>query len=335
MLVIVAPGQGSQAPGFLAPWLELPGLRERLARLSDVAQTDLVAHGTTSDAATIKDTAVAQPLIVGSGLVCLSALLEGSDGSDVVGATAGHSVGEVTAAAVAGVLAEVDAMAFVRERGRGMAEASAAVATGMSAVVGGDPEEVPTTLESMGLTAANLNGAGQVVAAGTLDQLARLTEAPPARARVIPLQVAGAFHTPHMEPAVERLTRFARDLATRNPSVTLVSNADGGVVGSGEEVLRRLVRQVSNPVRWDLTMDTFASMGVSALIEIPPAGTLVGLAKRGLRGVETLALKTPDDLDQARRMIRDHGGPQDAAATDGPAHPAQPPLRQHPQEDTP
>lgn len=343
MLVIVAPGQGSQTPGFLSPWLELPGLADRLGRLSEVAGTDLVAHGTTSDAETIKDTAVAQPLIVGTGLVCLSALVRGTGTEagdtpvlDLVGATAGHSVGEITAAAVAGVLTEGDAMAFVRERGRGMAEASAAAATGMSAVVGGDPAEVLSTLESLGLTPANINGAGQVVAAGTLDQLSALAEAPPSRARVIPLQVAGAFHTRHMQPAVERLSSHVRQLTPRDPSLPLVSNADGGVVDDGQEVLRRLVQQVSSPVRWDLTMETFASMGVTGLIELPPAGTLVGLARRGLRGVETLALRTPEDLDDALRMVRDHGRRRDTLGTDGSSRPAtQPPRLQHPQEDTP
>ena len=340
MLVIVAPGQGSQAPGFLSPWLELPGLVDRLGRLSEVAGTDLVAHGTVSDAETIKDTAVAQPLIVGSGLVCLSALgtaatTEGAPLLDLVGATAGHSVGEITAAAIAGVLTDDEATAFVRERGLGMAEASAAAATGMSAVVGGEPAEVLSTLESLGLTAANNNGAGQVVAAGTLDQLSALSDAPPARARVIPLQVAGAFHTRHMQPAVERLSRHARELAPMDPSLPLLSNADGRVVDDGQEVLRRLVQQVSSPVRWDLTMETFVSMGVTGLIELPPAGTLVGLAKRGLRGVETLALRTPDDLDEARRMVRDHGRPRDAVATDGSAHPPTQSPRLHPQEDTP
>lgn len=306
MLVIVAPGQGSQTPGFLAPWLELPGVRDRMEWLSAVAGIDLVAHGTTSDADTIKDTAVAQPLLVAAGLVTLPALgVDALRGS--VGAVSGHSVGEITAAAATGVLSPEQAMVFVRERGRLMAEASAVTPTGMSAVVGGDAEEVRVALERHGLTPANMNVAGQVVAAGTLDQLAALAAEPPARARVIPLQVAGAFHTAHMQPAVDRLAAYARVIETRDPALPLVSNADGGVVDHGAEVLRRLVSQVSSPVRWDLTMQTFADRGVSALIELPPAGTLVGLAKRGLKGIETLALKTPDDLDTARRMIEEHG----------------------------
>ena len=308
MLVIVCPGQGSQTPGFLAPWLELPIFRERLESLSDVAGLDLVAHGTTSDAETIKDTAVAQPLIVAAGLAAVPTLFPQDDLGASVGASAGHSVGEITAASLAGVLTDADAMAFVRQRGRGMAAASAVAPTGMSAVLGGDPAEVGQTLERHGLTAANANGAGQVVAAGTAEQLAALSADPPAKARVIPLQVAGAFHTVHMAPAVEALGEQARGFTTSAPSVPLVSNTDGAVLRDGAEVLARLVSQVRNPVRWDLCMKTFADLGVTGLIELPPAGTLVGLAKRGLPGVETLALKTPDDLEAAQRMVREHGG---------------------------
>jgi [acyl-carrier-protein] S-malonyltransferase len=308
VLAIVCPGQGSQTPGFLTPWLEIPAVRARLEALSEVAGLDLVAHGTTSDAETIKDTAVAQPLIVAAGLASVPALFPDTDPTSLVDVTAGHSVGEITAAAFAGVLADADAMAFVRERGRGMAAASAVTPTGMSAVLGGDPDEVAATLERHGLTAANANGAGQVVAAGTLEQLAALTADPPARARVIPLQVAGAFHTTHMAPAVEALGRQAEGFTTSAPTFAVVSNADGAVVRDGAEVLSRLVNQVSNPVRWDLCMETLADLGVTGLIELPPAGTLVGLAKRGLKGVETLALKTPDDLEAAQRMLHEHGG---------------------------
>ncbi|HLS44338.1 MAG TPA: ACP S-malonyltransferase [Ornithinicoccus sp.] len=309
VLVIVAPGQGSQTPGFLDPWLELDGLRERLEWLSAVASLDLVAHGTTSDADTIRDTAVAQPLLVAAGLVSLPTIVTEGRDKDHVGAWAGHSVGEITAAAAAGVLSDEQAMVFVRERGRLMAEAAAATPTGMSAVLGGDPDEVTSVLAQHGLTPANMNGAGQVVAAGTLEQLAALQEAPPTRARVIPLQVAGAFHTHHMASAVEQLGRYATAITTRDVRGTLLSNADGQAVTDGQDVLRRLVNQVSNPVRWDRCMETFAAMGVTGLIELPPAGTLTGLAKRALRGVELLALKTPDDLEAARRMIREHGSP--------------------------
>lgn len=316
MLVIACPGQGSQTPGFLAPWLELPGFRDRMQWLSVVAGLDLVRHGTESDADTIRDTAVAQPLIVGAGLISLLALFaHPADGFRQVAAGSGHSVGEITAAAAAGVMTAEQAMVFVRERGKAMAAASAVTPTGMSAVVGGDPAEVTAVIESHGLTAANTNGAGQVVAAGTMEQLAALGADPPARARVVPLQVAGAFHTQHMAPAVEVLRGYARAISTHDARGRLVSNADGSIVHSGREVLRRLVAQVSNPVRWDLCMETFRDLGITGLIEIPPAGTLAGLAKRGLPGVEVLALKTPADLPAAHEMIRQHGASTMAAQT--------------------
>ena len=311
MLVIVCPGQGSQSPGFLAPWLELPGAAERLSRLSAVAEVDLVAHGTTSDADTIRDTAVAQPLIVAAGLLTLAELLGTPDLTPVdgatVGAVGGHSVGELTAAAATGVLQPEQAMALVRRRGVAMAAASAVTPTGMSAVVGGDPDEVAAVLDKHGLTAANANGAGQVVAAGTLEQLGALRDEPPARARVIPLQVAGAFHTHHMASAVDVLARHAQTITPGTPTTRLVSNADGAVVTDGRDALDRIVNQVSNPVRWDLCQQTFAELGVTGLVELAPAGALTGLAKRTLPGVQTVALKTPDDLDAARAVVSEHG----------------------------
>lgn len=275
---------------------------------------DLAAHGTTSDEETIKDTAVAQPLIVAAGLLSLLALFEHpADGFRVVGAGAGHSVGEITAATAAGVISAEQAMVLVRERGRSMAQAATITPTGMSAVLGGDPQEVLASIEKHGLTAANVNGAGQVVAAGTLEQLAAFAEDPPAKARVMPLKVAGAFHTEHMQPAVADLARLSRAVSTHDARVPIVSNVDGSVVHSGPEVLRRIVSQVSNPVRWDLCMETLKDIGVTGIIEIPPAGALTGLAKRGLKGVEVLALKTPDDLDAARRMVREHGSSRQAS----------------------
>ena len=314
MIAIVCPGQGSQTPGFLAPWLELPAFRARLESLSDVAGLDLVAHGTTSDAETIKDTAVAQPLIVAAGLAAAAVVLPGGP-SGAVGVTAGHSVGEITASAFAGVLSDHDAMVFVRERGAGMAAASALTPTGMSAVLGGDPAEVAEVLARRGLTAANANGAGQTVAAGTLEQLAALAADPPTKARVIPLQVAGAFHTTHMSPAVEALQQLSADFDVSDPGITLLSNADGQPVTGGADALARLVEQVSSPVRWDLCMQSMVDLGVTALVELAPAGTLVGLAKRAMPGVATLAVKTPDDLEAAQQLVRDHGGdPADAGS---------------------
>ena len=307
MLAVLCPGQGSQTPGFLTPWLELPGVRARLGWLSAVAGplsgADLLTHGTTSDAETIRDTAVAQPLIVASGLAVLAELLEGVDEA-ALGAVAGHSVGEVTAAAAAGVLTAEQAVVLVRERGAAMAAAAARTATGMAAVVGGAPDDVEAAIARAGAVAANRNGAGQVVAAGTTDQLAALAADPPARARVIPLQVAGAFHTEHMAPAVQVLAELAPGITTAAPRVALLSNADGEVVTDGDEALRRIVAQVANPVRWDLCQQTLAARGVTGIVELAPAGTLTGLAKRALPGVEAVAVRTPDDLDAARDLVR-------------------------------
>ncbi|GAA4049501.1 ACP S-malonyltransferase [Streptomyces shaanxiensis] len=308
MLVLVAPGQGAQTPGFLTPWLELPGVRGALEAWSDAVQLDLVRYGTEGDAEEIRDTAVAQPLLVAAGLASASTLFD--DPAELprkLGAIAGHSVGELTAAALAGVLSDEETVRLVRARGLAMAEAAAITETGMSALLGGDPEVSVAHLEKLGLTPANINGAGQIVAAGTMEQLAALNEDKPEGVRkVVPLKVAGAFHTHHMGPAVEKLAEAAKELVPGDPKLTYVSNKDGRAVATGAEVLERLVGQVANPVRWDLCMETFKELGVTALIEVCPGGTLTGLAKRALPGVKTLALKTPDDLDAARELIAEH-----------------------------
>ncbi|MCZ4098239.1 ACP S-malonyltransferase [Streptomyces sp. SID13666] len=323
MLVLVAPGQGAQTPGFLTPWLDLPGVADRLHWWSAVAGLDLVHYGTKADADEIRDTAVAQPLLVAAGLVsALSLFPHPADGRRAVGAVAGHSVGEITAAAGAGVITAESAMALVRQRGLAMAKAAAVTTTGMSAVLGGDPEEVLAHLEKLGLTPANINGGGQIVAAGTAEQLAALAEDKPEKARVIALKVAGAFHTHHMAPAVSALEALVPGVTVHDPGIRYVSNADGQVVGSGDEIVRRLVQQVSNPVRWDLCMETFKELGVTAIIEMAPAGTLVGLAKRALPGVKTLALKTPDDIDAARAIVAEHGDPDAGGASLPLIHPA-------------
>ena len=302
MLVLVAPGQGAQTPGFLTPWLELPGAADRVAAWSDAIGLDLAHYGTKADAEEIRDTAVAQPLLVAAGILSAAAL-----GAVAPDAVAGHSVGEITAAAFAGILDDTAALTLVRKRGLAMAEAAAITETGMSALLGGDPEVSVAHLERLGLTPANVNGAGQIVAAGTLEQLAVLNEDKPEGVRkVVPLKVAGAFHTHHMAPAVDALAKAAAELAPADPKFTYVSNKDGQTVATGAEVLQRLVGQVANPVRWDLCMETFKELGATAIIEVCPGGTLVGLAKRALPGVKTLALKTPDDLDAARELITEH-----------------------------
>ncbi len=302
MLVLVAPGQGSQTPGFLTEWLELPGAADRVAAWSDAIGLDLAHHGTKADADEIRDTAVAQPLLVAAGLLSASAL-----GDIAPGAVAGHSVGEITAAALSGVLDDAAALSLVRKRGLAMADAAAITETGMAALLGGDPEVTVPHLEKLGLTPANINGGGQIVAAGTMEQIATLeADKPEGVRRVVPLKVAGAFHTHHMGPAVETLAEAAKALAPADPKVAYVSNKDGRAVASGAEVLERLVGQVANPVRWDLCMETFKELGVTALLELCPGGTLTGLAKRALPGVKTLALKTPADLDAARELVAEH-----------------------------
>jgi [acyl-carrier-protein] S-malonyltransferase len=306
MFALLAPGQGAQKPGFLTPWLELPTVANRLRWWSAVTELDLIQLGTTADAETIRDTAVAQPLLVAAGLAVAAELLDGPVRGAV---TAGHSVGEFVAAAIAGSLAPEAALVLVRERGRAMAAASALAPTGMSAVLGGDPAEVAAALAALDLCAANQNGAGQVVAAGPLDALARLAEDPPARARVRPLSVAGAFHTSYMAPARDALAALAPGIPARDPRMTMVSNADGSVVSSGPQLVERLVAQVAAPVRWDLCMQTLGDLGVNAVIELPPAGTLTGLVKRALPSVETLALNSPVDLPAARSLIATHPAP--------------------------
>jgi len=301
VIITVFPGQGSQTPGFLAPWLELDGVRDRLESYGEHADVDLVAAGTEWDADRIRDTSVAQPLIVASSLVSYAALLDAAAAQP--GGVAGHSVGEVAALVAAGVLADADGMALVGLRGRAMADAAALEPTGMSAILGGDRDAVLALLAELDLTPANHNGAGQIVAAGALDALAELAAHPVAGSRVIPLQVAGAFHTSYMAPAVDALRAAAADVAASAPSLALWTNRDGALVTDGREALDLLVAQVSSPVRWDLCMESFADAGVTGIIELAPAGTLTGLAKRALRGVPTVAVKTPDDLAAAAALL--------------------------------
>ena len=307
MLVLVAPGQGAQTPGFLTPWLDVPGVADRLTWWSAVADLDLVHYGTEADADTIRDTAIAQPLLVASGIAAALALFpHPAEAFRQVGAVAGHSVGELTAAAGSGAITPESAMALVRERGRAMAAAAAVTRTSMTAVLGGDPDEVLAKLAEHGLTPANNNGPGQIVAAGTLEQLEALKADPPAKTRLTALSVAGAFHTGHMAPAVARMGELAAGVTVHDPRVRYISNRDGRIVHSGREIVDRIVAQIANPVRWDLCMETMRELGVTGILEVPPAGTLTGIAKRQLKGVETFALKTPDQLDDAREFVGRH-----------------------------
>jgi [acyl-carrier-protein] S-malonyltransferase len=300
VLIFTAPGQGAQAPGFLTPWLDVPGFADRLGGWSDLAGRDLIRLGTEGTAEEITDTAVAQPLLVASALA-VAELLGPPD------AAAGHSVGELAAGAIAGVYTAEDAITLTRVRGEAMAAACDAEPTGMSAVLGGDEEEVLAAIADAGLTPANVNTAGQVVAGGTLEQLAKFAENPPARARVRPLRVAGAFHTRHMAPAIDALAEAGADIDARHPVIALLSNRDGKVVTEGDDWMARVVTQIANPVRWDQCQATMSALGVTALIELLPGGTLAGIAKRALPGLELLAIKTPGQLEAARALLGAHG----------------------------
>lgn len=302
MLALLTPGQGSQKPGFLTPWLALPGAEPRLRWWSALAGVDLVHLGTTADADEIKDTAKTQPLLTAAALLAAEHLPLYD-----VQVVAGHSVGELGAAAIAGALSAESAVTLAAVRGREMAAACALEPTSMAAVLGGDEAAVIEAIEAHGLYPANRNGAGQIVAAGAVERLEKFIADPPAKARVVKLAVAGAFHTPYMAPAEKALAAIAAGVTPNDPTKILLSNLDGAAVGHGRELLQRLVRQVTAPVRWDLCMRTLADIGVTAVIELPPAGTLAGLAKRALPGVEILSLNTPDDLERARDLIARHG----------------------------
>lgn len=301
MLAIIAPGQGSQTPGMFNSWVTNPIFHELLSRWSMRIDLDLIRLGTTADAEEIKDTANAQPLIVAASLLGAHAL-----GIKNFSFTSGHSVGELAAAAISGAISDEDALRLVRARGLEMAKAAALSPAGMSAVLGGDREIVLNKLKELALVAANDNGGGQIVAAGDLAALAALSENPPEGARVRALAVAGAFHTPFMAPAVEPLRTLAATISTAPTTISVISNKDGEVVTDGAQVLTRIVNQIANPVRWDLCMETMKKLGITGVIELPPAGTLVGLLKRGAPEIETFALKSADDVSAAKEFAGRH-----------------------------
>ncbi|NYI43148.1 [acyl-carrier-protein] S-malonyltransferase [Nocardioides aromaticivorans] len=305
MLVIVAPGQGAQTPGFLSAWLEDPAFAARIGWLSAVSGLDLAHYGTEADGDTIRDTKIAQPLLVAAALATAQQL-----GPQPAAAVAGHSVGEFGAAVAAGVLSPEQAMVLVRERGQAMADAAAVTPTGMTASLGGDRDEVLAAIEAHGLTPANDNGPGQIVAAGTLEKLAAFAENPPKGARLRPLAVAGAFHSPHMAPAVEHVAALAGSVDVDDARIPFITNSDGTLLTDGAVVLDRIVGQIARPVRWDLCLDAMAELGVTGFLELPPAGTLTGIAKRFFRDrgmtVETFALNGPEQLDEAREFCERH-----------------------------
>ena len=307
MIVVVCPGQGSQTPGFMLPWLEIPEFRASIESMQLSSGIDLVAHGTVSDADTIRDTAVAQPLIVSAGVATLAALFkQNGQVSNQVAGVAGHSVGEITAAVASGILDADQGIKFVKKRGDAMAVAAGLESTSMAAILGGDQSVVEARLAELGLEPANYNGAGQIVAAGTAAAIIELQAEGPAGARVIPLQVAGAFHTRFMAPAVSSLAEYSTLIEPKDPVTKLWSNAGGIAIDSGADFLNLMIQQVKSPVRWDLCMQAMVAAGVTALIEVAPAGTLTGLAKRSMPGVETLAIKSPDNIATALDLIANH-----------------------------
>ena len=303
MICIAAPGQGSQAPGFLSAWLEIPIFKEQIEKASAVLGIDLIHYGTLADADAIKDTKIAQPLIVAAGIASYLTLKQSLGDALVVSSTAGHSVGEVTAAYVSGIFDSDSALKFVQRRGNEMAAAAALTPSSMAAVVGGDLDSVLSHLESVGLFAANYNGAGQVVAAGSKELIEALVASPPTGSRVIALQVAGAFHTSFMETAKPALAAFAKELIIQDPEISIWTNNDGQLIQSGQKYLELMVNQVSNPVRWDKTMESMERANVSVMVELLPAGALSGIAKRAMPNTVAIALKTPADLDKVAEAI--------------------------------
>ena len=306
MLALLAPGQGAQTPGFLTPWLADATSRALVENWSNLIDLDLVELGTTADADEIRETSHAQPLLVAAGLISSLQTFAGQNIS--FDYFAGHSVGEITAASLAQSFDGDCAMTLVNVRGRAMSAAATGSNSGMSAVLGGEREIVVAALLALGLTPANENGGGQIVAAGSLDALALLAENPPAGARVRPLQVSGAFHTSVMQPAVTKLADAAREITVIDPVAPVLSNRDGAIITGGDELMARIVGQVSGPVRWDLCMETLAAKGVTGVIEVAPGGTLTGLVKRAQPGIELFAIKSPDDIEGAREFARSHGG---------------------------
>jgi [acyl-carrier-protein] S-malonyltransferase len=305
LIALTCPGQGAQTPGFLAPWLELESFKTEIEKYSAILEMDLVHFGTEADADQIKDTKIAQPLIVAASMASHAALIGALQDESLFEGVAGHSVGEIAAANIAGVLDDEAALKFVKARGEQMAMAASLEASSMAAVVGGEQDIVLEHLSNLGLFSANYNGKGQIVAAGSSSKIQDLISSPPAGTRVVGLAVAGAFHTSFMETAKVALSSLASSIRTENPKLLLWSNSDGSRVDSGDKFLDLLINQVSKPVRWDKTMDSMFSDGVSAVIELLPGGTLTGIAKRAMPGVATLALKSPEDIEKAVSFVRE------------------------------
>lgn len=306
MIAILAPGQGAQTPGFLEPWLAHQRSRSLVQEWSALIDLDLIELGVSGDADLIRKTSHAQPLLVAAGIISQIQLMERLNQPGVVSLYAGHSVGEITAAAMAQVIDSSTALSLVNVRARAMSAAASSSETGMSAVLGGERGDVLARLAELGLTAANENGAGQIVAAGPLAALTALNENPPAGSRVRSLAVSGAFHTSVMSPAVEKLAAAAAQAEINSHHLPVLSNKDGAIISDGQEIISRIVGQVAAPVRWDLCMESLVDAGVTGVIEVAPGGTLTGLLKRAQPEIQTFAIKTPDDLQSAIEFASAH-----------------------------
>jgi [acyl-carrier-protein] S-malonyltransferase len=307
LIALTCPGQGAQAPGFFKPWLEIESFKSEIEKYSTILDMDLVHFGTEADADQIKDTKIAQPLIVAASMASHAALIDALKDSSFIQGVAGHSVGEIAAANIADVFDTEAALKFVQARGEQMAIAASLEDSSMAAVVGGEQDVVLQHLSNLGLFAANYNGKGQIVAAGSSSKIQELIDSPPAGTRVVGLAVAGAFHTSFMESAKVALASLAVSISCQDPKLLIWSNSGGVSVSNGDKFLDLLIKQVANPVRWDLTMDSMVSDGVSAVIELLPGGTLTGIAKRAMPGVATLALKSPEDLEKAVSFVKEQG----------------------------
>ena len=292
MYALLTPGQGSQFPRMLRPWLRDPHAVDLLRSWSRTADVDLVHLGTKAGTEEIARTENAQPLLVAQALL-LRDLLPLTTTRWIM---AGHSVGELAAAAFAGALAPEDAVSLARARGMAMAQACSLAPTTMAAVIGGTPESIVSRLHEIGLTAANYNGAGQVVAAGLIENVNRLKQDPPKGTKVHQLSVAGAFHTSYMKPARAEFERAADRIRFHDVTHPLLSNLDGRLVTNGVEIRERLIAQLTVPVRWDLCLTTLGTFSPELVVAAPPGRVMTGLMTRRFPDLRTLCVQTPKDL---------------------------------------
>ncbi len=308
MLALVAPGQGSQSVGMLAPWVADSQTKDLVESWSELISVDLLKLGQLGTAEEIKSTDIAQLLIfITSYLSSLALDLRNAKDSSIV--YAGHSVGEFAAYSLAGTFEVDQALRLVAKRGQAMLSATKVFSkTGMSAVLGGNKEEVLSYLREFDLIPANINSNGQIIAAGSLENLERLSSSPLEGTRIRPLEVSAAFHTKFMEPAVSQFTEIFKTLSVNSPRQIVLSNKNGERLSKPTDIMENLIQQVISPVRWDLCQAKMVELGVTGMLELAPGGTLCGIAKKEIPNVETFAIKSPEDIQGANDFIRKHIG---------------------------